>query len=281
MVKYKSKLKTKGVTKLSNEYLDFKAISEQIKFSDLLDSLNVPYQLKNGELHSNGMIVNINKNMFFVPKNDDLKGSVINFYANFKEIDLRTAASELKKQFLTKPKERKRELPDLKLEWTPYLEKRGISEQVFKEYEVGLVKQKSVVAGKISFKVYDENGSHTGYIGYKEEDGSWFFPKGFKRTLYNVQRLQDKKSVIVTVDPFDALRLVSLGFNQVTSLLAKSMTDEQAEQLNKFKYILLFHPEPTNVINRLFTTSFIKAPVLSKPLKEYSDHELQNLIKPA
>jgi len=59
------------------------------------------------------------------------------------------------------------------------------------------------------------------------------------------------------------------------------MTAEQEEQLKRFKYVLLFHKEPENIINRLYATSFIKAPVLSKHLKELSDKELINLIKPS
>jgi hypothetical protein len=59
------------------------------------------------------------------------------------------------------------------------------------------------------------------------------------------------------------------------------MTTEQEEQLKRFKYILLFHNEPANIINRLYSTSFIKAPVLLKPIKEMSEQELIQVIKPS
>lgn len=264
----------------NQEFLNFAEISKEIKFVDLLDSLNIPYSQKNGELHGDGFIVNVQKNLFFVPKNDDLKGSVINFLAYQKGIELRDAASELKKQFLTKPTEPKREIPNLTLEWHEYIENRGIKLEIAREYEIGLVTQRSIVAGKISFKIFDHSGKHIGYIGYKVEDEKWFFPKGFKRPLYNAHRITDKKAVIVTVDPFDSLRLVSLGFKQVTSLLANSMTEEQEEQIRQFKYILLLHNDPKNIVQRLFDTSFVKAPVLSKPLKDMTDEELQALISP-
>ena len=272
----------KGVCTLSNqEFLNFAEISKEVKFADLLDSLNIPYTQKNGELLGDGFIVNVQKNLFFVPKNDDLKGSVINFLAYQKGIELREAASELKKQFLAKPSEPKREIPNLSLEWHDYIEKRGINPDIAREYEIGFVKQRSIVAGKIAFKVYNNSSQHIGYIGYKLDDDKWFFPKGFKRPLYNSFRLSDNKAVILTVDPFDALRIISLGFKQVTSLLANSMTSEQEEQLKHFKYILLLHNEPKNIVQRLYETSFVKAPALSKPLSELSEKDLINLIKPS
>ncbi len=268
---------------MSTEFLNFAEISKAVPFQDLLDVLNIPYTQKKGELHGDGFIVNIDKNLFFMPKNDTLKGSPINFLAYYKNIELREAAAELKKQFLSKKKESKpkRDMPNLTLEWNQYLQERGIAPDIASEYEVGYVMQRSIVAGRIAFKIYDHTGKHIGYIGYKTQKENWFFPKDFKRPLYNAHKLTNTKSVIVTVDPFDALRLATLGLKQVASLLANSMTIDQEEQLKKFKYILLFHKEPQNIINRLYTYSFIKAPVLSRPIKEMSDEELMNKIKPS
>jgi hypothetical protein len=269
---------------LSNEYLNFAEISEKVSFIDLFNFLNIPYSQKNDELKTqDGIIVNVKKNLYFNTKDENQKGSVINFLAHFKQIDLREAASILKSQFLSDVKEikPKRDIPQLILEWDSYFEERGITLEIAKEYEIGFVKQRSVIAGRIAFKIYDHDSKLSGYVGYKKDDESWFFPKGFKRPLYNAFRLTEKKSVIVTTDPFDALRIVSMGFKQVVSLLANSMTTEQEEQLIKFQNILLFHKEAGNIVNRLCLTSFIKAPVLSKPLKELTNKELINLIKPS
>ncbi len=264
------------------EFLNFNEISKAIQFEDVLNWLNLPFKRKGNELRGEGFIISVEKNLYFCPDNEEQKGSVINFVAHYKKTDLRQAALILKTQFLCKKHETKpkRDIPNLKLEWDPYIEERGINETVFTQYEIGRVKQRSVVAGKIAFKIYDHTGAHTGYIGYKVEDGSWFFPKGFKRPLYNVFRIKDTKSAIVTVDPFDALKIASLGFPQVVSLLANSMTTDQEEQLKKFKYILLFHREPENIVNRLYSTSFIKAPVLDVPLKEIKSEDLLKIIKP-
>ncbi|MBK9334708.1 MAG: hypothetical protein IPM96_20475 [Ignavibacteria bacterium] len=264
------------------EFLNFAEISKAISFNDVLDWLNILYQKKNGEIRGEGFIVSIEKNLFFTPNDDSKKGSVINFVSHHKQIDIREAALLLKTQFLSKTKESKpdRVLPNLTLEYHSYLTKCSISPDIAKEYEVGLVKQRSIVSGRIALKVYDSQANHIGYIGYKQEDNSWFYPKGFKRPLYNIHRITDKKVVIVTADPFDALRIISLKIPQVVSLLAQSMTAEQEGELKKFKYILLLHIEPENIVNRLYSTSFIKAPVLSKPLQEMSTQELLNIIKP-
>lgn len=263
-------------------FLNFAEISKAILFKDILDWLNIPYQKKNKELIGEGFIISIEKNLFFTPSDESLKGSVINFVAHYKQIALREAGALLKAQFLSKEEviKHQREIPDLSLDYHDYLAMRLIEPKLAKEFEVGYVKQRSIMSGRIAFKIYDHLGNPKGYIGYKPEDSSWFFPKGFKRPLYNVFRVIDTKSVIVTVDPFDALRIISMGIQQVVSLLANSMTAEQEEQLKKFKYILLFHNEPENIVNRLYFTSFIKAPVLSKPLQEMSNQEVMNLIKP-
>lgn len=181
---------------------------------------------------------------------------------------MREAASLLKHTFLTKEDySPKRELPNLLLNYDSYFAERKIKAEVIAEYEAGYVKQRSLVAGRIAFKIYDHQGKHVGYIGYKKEDNSWFFPKGFVRPLYNGHKISDFKSVIVTTDPFETLRIISLGVSQAVSLLAKSMTNEQEELLTKFRFILLFHPEPENIVNRLSSSTYIKAPVLSKPLQ--------------
>ncbi len=269
---------------MSNEYLNFAEISEKVSFIDVFNYLNISYSQKGDELKTqDGIVVNVKKNLYFNTNDETQKGSVINFLAHYKQIDLREAASLLKSQFLSdiieiKPK---REIPQLKLDWDSYIEERGITEEIAKEYEIGFVKQRSIVTGRIAFKIHDHTGKLVGYIGYKKEDESWFFPKGFKRPLYNVFRLEDTKSVIVTTDPFDALRMASLGIKEVVSLLANSMTAQQEEQLIKFNYILLLHKEPGNIVNRLYSNSFIKAPVLSKPLKELTNEELINLIYPS
>lgn len=263
------------------EFLNFKEISSTIPFEDVLNWLNVPYHKKNEELHGENFIVSTKKNLFFSKKDSSQKGSIINFVSIYNEIDLREAALLLKHQFLTnKEVKPKRDMPELELEWDVYLESRGISPEIANTFETGYVKQRSILSGRIAFKMYDYLGNHIGYIGYKVQDGSWFFPKGFKRPLFNSQRLKSLNSIIVTTDPFETLRINSMGYSEVVSLLANSMTDEQFELLKKFNKILLLHQQPENIIQRLYPFSFIKAPILHKPLKELNKEDLSSILKP-
>lgn len=262
------------------EFLNFKEISEKVSFEEVLNWLNIPFKKTDKELKGEEFIISIEKNLFFSPKNENLKSSVINFLANHNGIDLREAAKLLKAQFLSNENEHtpKRVIPNLALEHHNYLIERGIAKEVEEQYEVGYVKQRSVMAGRIAFKIYDTKEIHLGYIGYKVEDRTWFFPKGFKRPLYNAHRVKSNDFVIVTTDPFDTLRIISLGINEVVCLLANSMTAEQEEELKRFKSILLLHKEPQNIVSRLSTECFIKAPILTKPLKEMLDEELLDLM---
>ena len=239
-----------------SEFINFSEVSQKIPFKDLLDWLNIPYTAtQNGELKGEGFIITTSKNLYFNPNGED-KGSVINFLARQKGLDVRSAAQELKKQFLTEVKEPKRELPNLELHYCKFLEEKGISQEMAKEYEIGLVKQHSIIAGKIAFKTYDEIGNHSGYVAYNFQKDEWFFPKGFKRTLYNAHRITDKE-VVLTISIWETLEYLKKGIPSV-SLIGKTMTDKQAEQLAKFINILVIHPEPDNILVRLARNSFVK-----------------------
>lgn len=262
-------------------FLNYKLISEKILFEDVLNWLNVPFQKTEKELKGEDFIITISKNLFFNPNDENVKGSVINYVAYKKGVSIFEAAFLLKAEFLSNEEVKlKREIPNLVLQYHKFLEQKGITPEVAKEYEVGIVKQRSIMSGRIAFKIYSHTKEIIGYIGYKIDTNNWFFPKGFKRPLYNSHNFENKDYVIVTTDPFDALKIVSFGEKRVVSLLANSMTSEQEEELKKYKKITLLHKEPHNVINRLHTSSFIKAPVLFKPLQEISHDELGNIIKP-
>ncbi|MCC6817790.1 MAG: hypothetical protein IT245_02720 [Bacteroidia bacterium] len=252
------------------EFLNFQEISK-VPFLDVLNWLNIPFHQKNGELKGDGFVINLEKNLYVNPKNSLGKGSVINFYANTQGVDLRTAASMIKAQFLTKPKEPKREIPNLILAYDPWLHEHGFSEELCKKYEVGMVKQKSIFAGKICFKTYDEQDKHSGYVAYNHKDGSWLFPKNYRRTIYNIHNCKDVKFPILVTNPFDVLRFAKLDFPYTISLLGKTMTEDQENQLKQFRTILLLHVEPDNIVQRLSKFVFIKSPEFKPP--EYLTQE--------
>ncbi|OGU39014.1 MAG: hypothetical protein A2X61_00760 [Ignavibacteria bacterium GWB2_35_12] len=250
---------------MSEKYLDFTLISGRIKFNDVLNWKNIPYSEKGGELKGETknfkFIINIEKNIFFSPDSKTAKGSVINFLAMVENIGLREAAKELKLHFLDEPDNTKRDIPELELHYVQKLEELGISEAVAKEYEVGYVKQRSIMQGKIAFKVYDEHGDITGYVGWHPENDKWFFPKNFKRPLYNLNKIKSCDEVIVTVSPFVCLSHIGIGKTNCVSLMSNSMTDTQEHLLYRFEKIILLHPEPDNIILRLAKKCFVKSPV--------------------
>lgn len=260
------------------EYLNFNEISGKISFEKVLNWLNIPFVKTAKELKGEDFIITIERNLFFNTKDKSINGSVINFLAHKNKIELREAASLLKAEFLSKDVSTKKEFPNLTLNYHEYLKEKGISKEVAEEYEVGFVKQRSVMSGRIAFKIYGHNSENLGYIGYKIDKDNWFFPRGFKRPLYNSYKIENKNFVIVTVNPFDAVRIISYGEKRVVSLLANSMTSEQEEELKNFNQILLLHKNPDNIVQRLSKYAFIKAIVLTKEIKELSDEELIDII---
>lgn len=235
------------------EYLNFSEISQKVSFKDLLDKLNISYNLSDGIIKGDFFIVDLSKNLYFNPKGQD-KGSVINFLANRKQVDVRTAALELKNMFLKEQPPPKRDMPNLPLIYTQDIIDRGFSAEFASEHEFGFVKQNSIMAGKIAFKIYDST-EHIGYVGYNPKSEEWFFPKGFKKVIYNNQL--EAEEVFLTVSIWEDLDLINKGFPAV-SLIGKSMSDVQEAQLKKYKYIKLIHNEPDNIVSRIAKSSFIK-----------------------
>ncbi len=130
-------------------YLDFKAISAAISFRVLLDHLNIEYEKKGkDELKGVGkfkFIVNVGKNLFLCPDDENIKGSVINFYASHADVGLREAAQWLQETFLAKVKPPKREIPELELKYHVFLEQQGITEETATMFEVGYCGKKSIM----------------------------------------------------------------------------------------------------------------------------------------
>ena len=213
------------------EYLNFQEISK-VKFALVLDWLAIPYTELETELKGQGFIVNTSKNIYFNPTGSD-KGSVINFVSANNGIGLREAAKLLKDKFLTqdKPVETKRPIPTLELTYCPFLEP-IIPAEVCKDLNVGLCKQKSIMAGRICFKI----GEH--YVGYSLEKKDWFFPKGFKRDgVWNIQNCTSKV-LFVTKDPFTALYMIANGYANTCSTIGIP-TKEQMEIIQKYEIVLI------------------------------------------
>lgn len=263
---------------MSNEYLNFSEISQQVKFEQLLNWLNISFTRNSKELKGEGFIINIEKNVYINPKNKEEKGSIINFLSHFKQVDLRSAASEIKKQFITNDpkKEEQKEIPNLELHYTDQLKTYNIDETIANNYEIGLVKQRSIMSGKIALKVYSPDGFVTGYIGYQPKDGQWFFPKGFKRPVWNLQNLTDNDFIFLVTNPFDALKIISMGYHHTACLLGNSMTDDQLAQLKSMEClqgVILIHSDPMNIVSRVARHMYIRYEIPPKPIREIDHSE--------
>ncbi|MBK7428764.1 MAG: hypothetical protein IPI60_17970 [Saprospiraceae bacterium] len=263
------------------EYLNFKEISQQVQFMQLLNWLNIPFKETDKELKGDGFIVTKEKNLYFSTKDKTQKGSVINFLTHHKQIDLRAAALEIKKQFLIdKPKEEKK-LPDLELHYTEQLMTFDITEDLAEEYSIGYVKQRSIMAGRIALLCKDLDGSTVGYVGYK--DGNWLFPKGFQRPVWNLNNVNGSEVLILTTDPFDALKIIAMGYPYTASLLGNSMTDSQFQAITEasnLHSVMLIHKEPHNIASRLYERFFVRAISPTKPIREFNKYEFLDAFNP-
>ena len=269
---------------MTTEYLNFAEISKKVLFKDLFDYLNISYSQNNDELKTtDGIIVNLKKNLYFNTKDENQKGSVINFLANFKETDLRNAAKELKDIFLSESPKPKREIPELELHYTDFLNQLSITKELATEYEIGLVKQRSIMSGRIAFRIRDINSNPIGYIGFNEKDNSWFYPKGFSRPLYNAHRIIQSSTIFLVISSFDALKIISFGFPSVVALLGRTLNEEQFQtllQLEKLERIFLLHDEPDNLILRLSKIKYVKCCSLTNFFNLSKEEFLQNLKQP-
>jgi hypothetical protein len=263
------------------EFLDFKVISEKVPIKSVLDFLCVPYSETNegikGQVEGKfNFIAFPDKNKYVVVPNGE-RGylSVINFYQDFIGVSAREAAAALKKEFLTEKKEPKREIPTLKLKYHQWLKDKGISEELAKDWQIGLPEGRCVLAGKIAFFIDKERG----YIGYDLKKEAWFFPKGFRRdTLYNLDRV-NTPYVILAVSPLDVCHLHSLGFPFALALMAKSATDEQIKLIStRYKRVLIIHPDPGNIASRLNSSVFVKAPGIPEDIIKMTAENIKSLF---
>ena len=240
---------------MSKEFLNFAEISKNVAFIDVLNHYNIPFKETKTEFRTeDGAVINKKKNLYFNPKEPADKGSVINFLSFRHIAPLRETALELKKIFIEKPKKPKRDIPTLELHHCKQLEDWGFSKEFCEKYGVGLVKQRSVMAGKIAFKVGDQ-----GYIGKEVKKDGWFYPKGFHRDMLYNPTGSHGDCIILVVSALECLHFINLGFPYTVASLGIGLTNAQEDLLKKFKRILVFHPEPQNTILRISKYCFCKA----------------------
>jgi hypothetical protein len=242
-------------------FVHFADISEKVLFKTLLDHLNVCYEETEremkGEIKGWKFIVNKEKNLFFSPGGDK-KGSVINMWSEIHGVSLREAALAISRLFIAPDHTLERAIPELELLYTPELAKMKLTKEICSQYEIGMVKQRSIMSGKLAFRLYDEAKKPLGYIGKEVKKDGWFYPKGFRRNfLYNGFRVSGDYCIVVP-DALACVRICQLGFPYTVATLGLSPTQEQMEILKRYRRVLLIHPSPGNTLLRLAGQSFVK-----------------------
>lgn len=260
-------------------FLDFKDISAKVPFKMLLDHYGLAYSESGGTwkgaTEKFNFVIDPDKNIFLDPKNPKIKGGVINFCSFYEGLDLRKSAKLLQDWFIDEPKAK--ELPELKLEYSEFLEKRGYSEEFCEKLCVGLYKGRGIMSGKITAKCVDMEGNKTGYVGYDPKKDKWFFPKGFRRPLYNAENVGTDYCILVP-DLFGTLHLLQY-FPFVTGLLGASMTDSQESIIaTKFQRVLLIHPNGENVRNRLSKHCFVKWIEPDKAIEQLTKEDVKSFF---
>jgi len=243
------------------KFLDFKAVAEKAEWKPVLDWLNEPYEETTTEFRTELVVIDKKTKLFFYKKHGPEKGKalgIINYVANAKGVDVRQACEMIIGIFKEK-KPPKREIPELGLHFSPEVEKLGLTLETCKELEIGLVKQKSIMAGKVAFRLHDSSGQPAGYIGKEAKKDGWFYPKGFARTfVYNGYRGNGDYCIAVP-SVLDCALLHQMGFRYTVAFMGLSPTDDQLAHLQKFRRILLLHPSPQNTLQKLSPQAFVKS----------------------
>lgn len=239
-------------------YLDFKEISKT-PFIHILNWLNVPTEETNTSYKIHGddpIVIDKKTNLFFHVHNRKQWGSIINFVAEQKGIQLKDAALLIKKTFIDKPPEPKREMPTLSLHYSPELRKMGFTEEECRELEFGLCKQKSIMAGYVTFRIYDGDGEIVvGHLGYKE--GKWKYPNAYKNDyLFNYHRIEGEDCTLYP-DPMKAAEAYKTD-KKAVGMTSEHLTEGQINLLSRFTSVQIVHPKPDNIVSRLARVTWVK-----------------------
>jgi hypothetical protein len=118
---------------------------------------------------------------------------------------------------------------DYELQYSPYMEAKGISEELAKKLLIGVPKGKTMLAGCLAFTVFNEDGVKVAYFGIRIKDGKHIFHKSFnpEMYLYGLHGLDPKQELIVRRDIYDCVRVVGAGKQCVSNFGLPYLSDEQ------------------------------------------------------
>jgi DNA primase len=129
------------------------------------------------------------------------------------------------------------------IEYHPYIQSKGISEETAKLYGVGYFPGKGSMANRIVFPLY-EDGSLVGYAGRvvdepDVEHPKWLIPRGLvKSFLYGLEKCEPNKILIISESFWAPLWFRQKSWN-CASLMGKEITAQQERRLEPYRDIVI------------------------------------------
>jgi DNA primase len=174
-----------------------------------------------------------------------------------------------------------------------YLQQRGITEEVAKQFGIGFFPGKGSMNGRVVFPIHNEGGELIAYAGraIDETEPKYKLPAGFKKSavLFNLHRVNDDY-VIIVEGFFDCMKVHCAGYSGVViALMGSSLSMQQQELLKRFREIVVFldgddagRQAAKEIAARLAPSQWVRVISLADGLQpdHLSSAELQQLLEP-
>lgn len=128
---------------------------------------------------------------------------------------------------------------DYELEYSPYMEAKGIPKEIADLFGIGVPKGKTMLSGCVAFTVKNEDGVKVAYFGIRIKDGKRIFHKSFNPELYlyGIDRIDPDQEVVLRSDIYDCVRVNSFGRQCVSNFGLPYLSEEQIKLLANVPYI--------------------------------------------
>jgi predicted RNA-binding Zn-ribbon protein involved in translation (DUF1610 family) len=182
------------------------------------------------------------KNLYYCPK-CKLSGHIISLVMKTKDIEWQAADLLLSKTQETAKKITQELTMKYELQYNKYLENIGLTEKFCRDYEIGVPKGKTMLAGCVAFTVKDETGLKVAYYGIKMKDRKPVFHKTFNPELYlynlcNVNFGEKDEPVYFTTDILNCVRMIQEGKQCISNFSLPYLSNYHLELLQSIEHIV-------------------------------------------
>jgi len=188
------------------------------------------------------------KNVWYCPECKK-KGHIISLTMHQRAIGYDAAAKllEEKAAVASQGKIEKELKLELKLEYHPMLEQKGISEEMAALFEIGQSKGRNVLAGHMTFRVEDENGMKIAYYGLHLKTGKPKFFFNPELYLYRWNAVDQDKAVFFTPDIYECVRQTLGGHQGVCNFALLYLSEAHIQMLSQVSMVI-FSPKISDEI---------------------------------